>query len=410
MYSRTLAYLRQFEANLWILSAGWFVSALGFALSIPFIAIYFNAELGLSLTEIGIFFGVMAVIRSIFQAAGGEFSDRIDRRTILIQAQGLRSVALIMIAVSIAMNLGFWPIAIFLAINSIFGAIFQPVANAMVSDILPQKKRLDGFAITRSASNLGWAVGPAMGGFLAHQSYAVLFLIAAVVTAISSLVFAFFLKSVPYDKAVSKFAFSDLIAVKDDPILAIHLALTFILFLVVAQLIAPFSLYAVQIAGISEVQLGFLFGLNGLMVAVAQVPVTRLFAGMRLTTQLIIGSVIYAVGYSLMGFGSAFAFFFVTIFIVTIGEITMSPPSLALASRMAPPGRMGRYMGLYGFVTAAGWSFGPLYGGIILDYLAHDSPAIAWIAISSLAIFSAIGYFLYQKKLSVKIDGPDTTG
>jgi len=408
MLSRLLAYVRQFDSNFWILSAGWFVSALGFALSIPFISIYFNAELGLSITEIGIFFGVMAVIRSVFQGIGGEISDRIDRRVILIQTQAIRSVALMMLAISIAMNWGFWPISIFLTINSIVGAIFQPVANAMVSDILPQSKRLDGYAITRSASNLGWAVGPAMGGFLAHQSYAILFLIAAVVTTIASIVFQVFLKSVPFEKAANKFRLSDLIAIKNDPIFARHTILTFILFLVVAQLIAPFSLYAVQIVGISEIQLGFLFGLNGLMVVLAQVPVTRLLSGTRLTTQLIIGSLIYAAGYSMMGLVSTFALFTIPIIIVTIGEITMSPPSLTLTSRMAPRGRTGRYMGIYGFVTAAGWSFGPLYGGIILDGLAHDSPLAAWVTISSLALVSAWGYYLFQRKLSEKIDRPET--
>jgi MFS family permease len=410
MFARALAYARQFDINLWVLSAGWFVSALGFALSIPFISIYFNAELGLSITEVGIFFGVMAVVRSIFQGIGGELSDRTDRRKILIQSQGIRSVALMMMAVSIAMNWGFWPVSIFLTINSIFGAIFQPVANAMVSDILPQSKRLDGFAITRSASNLGWAVGPAMGGFLAHQSYSTLFIIASIVTAVSSMVFQFFLKSTPYEKSSNKFRMSDLIAVKDDPNLATHLVLTFILFLVVAQLIAPFSVYAVQIVGLSEVQLGFLFGLNGLMVVVAQVPVTRLFSKTRLSTQLILGSLIYAVGYGIMGLVSTFSFFFLAIFIVTLGEITMSPPSLALASRMAPRGRMGRYMGLYGFVTAAGWSFGPLYGGVILDHLAHDNPVAAWITISSLGIVSAVGYMIFQRKLSDKLDCPNPSG
>ena len=352
------------------------------------------------------FFGVMAVIRSVFQAIGGEISDRMDRRVILIQAQAIRSVALMMLAISIALNWGFWPISIFLTINSIVGAIFQPVANAMVSDILPQSKRLDGYAITRSASNLGWAVGPAMGGFLAHQSYAVLFVIAAVITTIASVVFHIFLKSVPTEKAANKFKLSDLVAIKSDPIFGWHISLTFVLFLVVAQLIGPFSLYAVQIVGITEIQLGFLFSLNGLLVVLAQVPMTRFLSGTKLTTQLIIGSIIYAVGYSTMGLGSSFFFFMIPIIVVTIGEVTMSPPSLALASRMAPKGRMGRYMGIYGFVTAAGWSFGPLYGGIILDHLAHDTPFFAWVAISSLALLPAFGYYLFQRRLDAKIDRP----
>jgi len=253
-------------------------------------------------------------------------------------------------------------------------------------------------------------VGPAMGGFLAHQSYAVLFVIAAVITTIASVVFHIFLKSVPFEKAANKFKLSDLVAIKNDPIFAWHISLTFILFLVVAQLIGPFSLYAVQIVGITEIQLGFLFSLNGLLVAVAQVPMTRLLSGVKLTTQLIIGSLIYAIGYSMMGIFSTFLLFMIPITIVTIGEITMSPPSLALASRMAPKGRMGRYMGIYGFVTAAGWSFGPLYGGIILDHMAHGTPFYAWVTISSVALLSAFGYYLFQRKLDEKINRPGSIG
>lgn len=409
MSIRPIAFVRQFERNLWILSAGWFVSALGFALSVPFISIYFNEKLGLSITQVGIFFGVMAVVRAFFQAMGGEISDRFERRSLMVHAQWIRSVALGMIAVSIMQDWGFWAVSLFLIVNSVFGAIFQPIANAMVSDILPESQRLDGYAITRSAANLGWAVGPAMGGFLAAKSYSTLFVIAAIVTAMSSMVFHFYLESIPYEKAVDKFKMRDLIAIKDDPNLAKHSALTFILFLVVAQLIAPFSIYAVQIAGISEIELGYLFGLNGLMVVLAQIPMTRLLSKTRLTAQLIIGAIIYGVGYSMMGLESSFWYFAFIIIFVTFGEITMSPPSLALTSRLAPPGRLGRYMGIYGFVVAAGWSFGPLWGGVILDNLAFEKPGLAWVTIASLAFLSAFGYLLFQKKIGEKIDRPRST-
>ncbi|MCH7690989.1 MAG: hypothetical protein IIA17_08100 [candidate division Zixibacteria bacterium] len=71
MIARFFNFTKKFDKNLWVLSAGWFVSALGFALSIPFISIYFNARLGLSITEVGIFFGVMAIVRAVFQGIGG---------------------------------------------------------------------------------------------------------------------------------------------------------------------------------------------------------------------------------------------------------------------------------------------------------------------------------------------------
>ena len=95
-----------------------------------------------------------------------------------------------------AYHWGFWWIAALFTVNSIFGSIFMPAVNALVADMLPPEKRLDGYAVARSASNLGWAVGPAIGGFLAKTSYPSLFYSSAVLMLASALIFRFFL-SVP---------------------------------------------------------------------------------------------------------------------------------------------------------------------------------------------------------------------
>lgn len=403
MIKRAIDYISHFNSNLWILSLGWLVSAIGFAASLPFIAIYFNDEFGFSMTDIGLFFGVMAVVRALFQAIGGEVSDRMERRTMLIYSQFLRGAAFIGLAGSIYYELGFWWVAIFLLIHSIFGAIFQPVANAMVSDILPEKQRLDGYAITRSAGNLGWAMGPAIGGFLATSSYALLFLISAILTAISGLIMMLFLKSPETAKTLDKFRIKDLIAVKDDHNLAIHVSLQLILYLVVAQLIVPFSVYTVNIVGLSETELGYLFSLNGLLVVALQLPVTHFFSKYRLTSQISCGAFLYLIGYGLMGIFIGFEYFIIAIIIITFGEVFMSPPSLTLTSRLAPEGRIGRYMGIHGFFLAAGWSIGPLYGGYILDKYS-DQPMIAWFIISLMALVAMVGYMLFKRRLPLEYD------
>ncbi len=403
MFSRALIYTRQFDRNLWILSFGWFVSALGFAVSIPFIAIYFHSVLGLSMSQIGYFFGSMAVVRAVFQGMGGEISDRMERRQLMIRAQLARVVAFAGLAWSIAQGWGLWPIAGFLFVASASGAVFQPAANAMVSDILPEDKRIDGYAITRAAGNLGWAAGPALGGFLAAKSYAMLFAISAIVTIGSAVVFWFWLKSPDTTKVSDRFRLRDLLSIKDDKLMATHCLLIFCLYLVVAQLMAPFSVYAVNLIKISETQLGYLYTVNGLMVVFLQIPTMRLVSKWRFTSLLAIGGFIYAIGYGMIGLFPSFAFFIFAIMIVTMGEIFMSPPALALTAALAPKGRMGRYMGIYGLFVASGWSFGPLYGGMILEYLSENL-VLAWVAIASLAVISGAGYLVFRRILPDKID------
>jgi MFS family permease len=396
--SRIRVYLSQFNRSLGVLSVGLFVSSLGFSVSVPFIAIYFHSHLGMSLSRIGLFFGVMAVIRAFSQVIGGELSDYVGRRVLLVYSQIFRAAIFAFIALAISADWGFWAIGISFLLSSIFGSLFQPAASAMVADILPAEAQLDGYAATRSAGNLGWAIGPAIGGFVAEQSYGLLFAISAVITLVSVAVFWLFF---PIPKGALQrepFTLSDLVSVKNDPNLGAHCVLAFFLYLVVAQLIAPFSVYTVESAKIGKNELGFLYLLNGLMIVILQVPVTRLLSRFKFTMQMALGGFLYTVGYGMVGLHAGFSYFALTIAVVTAGEIFISPPSLALTSGLAPPGRIGRYMGIFGFFTTAGWSLGPVYGGVILDHLGGN-PGLAWVVISSLAALSGMGYLLFTRTL-----------
>jgi MFS family permease len=400
---QTREFLSTFNRDLWILSLGWFVGALGFAASVPFISIYFHEVLNMSMTQIGLFFGVMAIIRSISQAVGGELSDRIGRTPLLVHTQIVRAVTFVTLALAITYGKGFWWIATILGANTVAGAAFMPAVNAMVSDIVPREKRLDGYAVSRAAGNLGWAVGPMIGGFLAAHSYAILFHISAVLTLGSGMIFWLFLKIPRASTTSDRFRFSDLKELTRASSLAWHMVLILCLYLVVAQLVAPFSVYTVDMVGISKAQFGWLFFLNGFMVTVFQIPVTRLLSSLRFTRQLSLGALFYFVGYGSLGIFPSYFFFFVVIFVVTTGELIMSPPSLTLTSRMAPEGRMGRYMGVHGFFTTVGWSLGPLYGGLFLDHFKHQ-PETAWILIASLALVAAAGYGIFGRRIPSEYD------
>ncbi len=406
MFERFKTFLRQFPYSFWVLCLGWFVSAFGFGVSIPFVSIYFHSTLGVSIAGIGLFFGVLAVVRSIFQLIGGEIADRADRRHLMIAFQAVRAAAFGSTAVAVYSDWGFLAVAGTILLNSVFGALYQPVANAAISDILSAEKRLDGFAVVRSSVNLGWAAGPALGGILAAFSYGFLFVVSGMLTFASALVVFLFLRMPEIARSRERFRISDLVAVRQDPLLAIHAGLIFVLYMVHSQLIAPFSVYAVDMVKITEHQLGFLYTLNGLMVVSLQIPVTRLFSRVPLTAQMALGAAVYAAGYSFVGFCDRFLLFVLAVVVITAGEMVMSPASLTLTARLAPANRSGRYMGIFGFAVAGGWSFGPMIGGIILDAFG-DTHVLAWSLIGSLALVSAVGYGLFSRRLPARFNLPN---
>lgn len=394
-----------FDRRVYILGVGWLVTAAGFAMVIPFLSIYFHRELGISMSVIGAFFGLGAVLRAAPQPFAGWLSDRLGRVPVMGWSLVLRAATFIAVGFAIMHHAGFMAIAAIVSVNYIAGAVLHPATNAMVADLVEKRQRLSAFALLRIAGNLGWAIGPGLGGFVAHHSYSLLFMLAGIVSLISGVYFLLALRDVPSVQPQDRTAFklADMISLKKDPRLSEHCLVSFLLFLAVAQLVAALSVYSVESIGISQAQLGALYTINGLMVVLLQYPVSAFFEKYALTRQLTIGAVIYALGYGLVGFASGFTFLVMCMIIITTAEMIVSPPTLTLVANLSGPGKYGQYMGLYGFFQTAGWSLGPTLGGVLLDVFA-TRPMIMWLIIASLAIGASVLFRNFGRRLPNYVD------
>ncbi len=392
----------ELDKRVYILSLGWVVSSAGFAMVIPFMSIYFHEQMGLSMSAIGLFFGFTTILRAAPQPVAGWLSDRIGRVPIMGWSQILRSLTFVGVGYAIMVNSGFPLIAAFISFNYIFGAVLNPAANAMVADLVTKEQRVSAYAMLRIGGNLGWALGPALGGFVSDKSFSTLFYVAAVMTLISGIYFFFALKDIPKRNgpgAAADFKWRDIVMVRRDPLLLRHCLVSFVLFLVVAQLIAALSVYSVETVGISRAQLGTLYAINGFMVVFLQFPISSLFRRTSLTGQLTLGALIYSLGYFLVGLAPGFGFLVYCIVVITVAEMIISPPSLALVANLSPPEAYGRYMGIFGFFHMSGWSLGPTVGGFLLDFFAAK-PVLMWACISVLAMAASFLYYMFGRRLT----------
>jgi MFS family permease len=271
----------------------------------------------------------------------------------------------------------------------------------MIADVARREERTAAFSMLRIAGNLGWSIGPAMGGFLAHFSYSSLFFFSAVLNLISGIYFLVTLRDLPRSErtADAAFRFRDLLDLRRDRLILHHCAISFLVFLVMAQLIAALSVYTVDTIGITQAELGTLYTLNGLMVVVLQLPTSMAFRKCSLTRQLAIGSIVYAAGYLLVGIAGGYLTLFICMIVITMGEIITIPPALTLVTNLSPAGAYGRYMGMFGFFQTGGWSFGPTVGGILLD-LFPTRPLFTWGFIGGIALTAAALYLRFGRQLS----------
>ena len=416
--------LFQKDRRLLHLFLGRVLGSTGFSIVIPFLGLYLHGERHVAMSVVGSVFFVGALAGSLGQVVGGELTDRWGRKVVLVGSQLIRSGAFVGLGIAVMVHA---PIVWFFVLTSwsaIAGRAFEPPSGAMIADIALGARRAEYYAVLRIGGNLGWAIGPAIGGFLAALSYPSLFLIAAGVLFLAGVFMAFTVeetrphrvaRSLEIQEAttalpsstgtapLARLGLEELGQALRDAVFVRYCVISLVLFTVMAQLISTLSVYAVQWAGISKVQLGALYTLNGLMVVFLQLPVVRWLQPYRLTTALVAGSILYAVGYSMMGLGSGLAFLAMAMFVVTMGEIVTTPASMNLVANFSSVELRGRYMGVYGLFNSFGWSAGPLLGGVLID-VAAKRPMALWGPIGAVAFLAAAGYADLRRRLDSSVD------
>ena len=416
--------LFQKDRRLWHLFIGRLFASTGFSIVIPFLALYLHGTRGYPMSAVGLIFFVGALTGAAGQIVGGEWCDRAGRKVVLVWSQIIRSIAFLALGLAVTLHGPFFAFMALTSLSAFAGRMFEPPSGAMIGDMAEGERRAEAFGVLRIGGNLGWALGPAIGGFLAALSYASLFFVAAGVLLAAAILIALKVEETsprhrrraqgepaPIEEipAVGPtlpgrgFELSSIGDTLRDRVFLRYCLITLIFFTVMAQLMSTLSVYVVEWAHQSQVELGILYTLNGLMVVFLQFPVVRILTRFRLTTAMVVGSLLYVAGYAMMGMGSSFALLAAAMFVVTSGEIVASPASMNLVANFSSDQVRGRYMGVYGLFNSFGWSIGPLVGGVLLD-VAGGRPFLLWGPIAGLMLLAALGYWDLRRRIDPATD------
>jgi hypothetical protein len=104
----------------------------------------------------------------LFLLVGGSFSDRYDRRRLMISADLLRAVAIgVMGALSIGGVIELWHVAVLMALVGIGDAFFNPASTAITPDVVPEHELAQANALTGALRQMMVRlIGPALAGLV----------------------------------------------------------------------------------------------------------------------------------------------------------------------------------------------------------------------------------------------------
>ncbi|MDW5561908.1 MAG: MFS transporter [Methanomassiliicoccus sp.] len=397
---RSPSSLRGLDRRIWILAVGRIISATGYSIVMPFLAIHLNSDLGIPMGQVGAIYLFMAVAGASGQIIGGEVADRLGRRSVMWASMVLRGVVFIFLFAVMAISKDIWLISGLLLVSSLLGAMFDPASNAMVADLVVPGQRMEAYNLLRIGQNIGWTLGPLISGtMIVLLPFSYLFAVAAVTClGVGVVIFLKVADPARSEGPHVRFHPRDLAAIMRHRLFFVFCIATLPLGIVMGQMSSTFSVFAVEDAGITEVQIGYLYALSGIMVVALQFPMARLVSRYKMPNVLALGALLYAAGYAIIGLPGGIWLLVASMIITTLGENVISPSSNALVATLSPENERGRYMGAFGIFSSFGWSVGPAVGGVLYDAL-HTAPLALWGAVSLIALLSVLGY-LYLGRLS----------
>ncbi len=392
--SRSLNSIRrliaEYPRQFWLLFAGMLISAVGGSMVWPFLTIIVRQRLDIPLTTIGLLLALNSASALVATLIAGPVADRLGRKGVMVLS--LFASTGIYVAMSQASSLPAW--AALMVANGALNPLFRVGSDAMVADLLPPEQRSGAYALIRMSNNVGIAIGPAVGGFLAAVSYDWAFYAAAAASAAFGLLILFLATEtlpspqVEQGEGETNGGYGRLL--RDGRFLA-FCAVTTLAIVPSALVFVLLPVYGKEQYGVMESQYGFVMATNAVMVVLFQYTVTKRTKQFPPLPVMAVGSMFYALGVGSIALGTGFVHFLLSMAVITTGEMLMIPTGTTLAANLSPPDMRGRYMGFYGLTWRVGIGLGPVIGGFLNDQI---GPMAIWYGGLVAGLAAGLGYLV----------------
>lgn len=376
---------------------GMLISTVGASMIWPFLMIYVRSRVNLPLTQVASLMTINAMAGILAGFIAGPITDRVGRKWVMvISLIGVGSVYFFMSAAH-----SYLAFAILLTCSGSFNPLYRVGADAMLADLIPPDRRADAYALMRLSNNAGISIGPMIGGFLSTISFTITFICAGLGMIIYSLLLTFFaVETLPKHTLVPESfvkSFAGYIRVLRDTTF-----LTFIGAFILSQMCATMiwilmPVYANGIYKVPESQYGFIPTTNALMVVFLQIFVTRITKRYRPLPVMLVGTVFYALGVGSVALGHSFTGFWISIVIMTVGELILMPTSSTYVANLAPQDMRGRYMSVAGLTWNGAAAIAPVMGGYLNDNIA---PIATWYGGFAVGLLGIVVFYILSRRES----------
>ncbi|PLR39533.1 MFS transporter [Chimaeribacter californicus] len=363
--------LKSFPATVHALLFFTLIIRFSYFMAWPFIAVIMTQNYHMSPIVIGMAMTSSALISVVLGMYGGQISDRLGRRVILLLGCGFSAVGYITLAQATGMGL-------FITGLMIIGVCFawvDPPVRALMSDLLgDRRRRALALQMRYYLINVAAVFGPLVGIVFGLTSQKGTFLI----TGLTYLpFFVYVMLFIPKGKLLGEQPANSGPAVKlhqvmgiiaRDKIYIAALLCSFLCSVVFIHYEAVLPQYLLLLDGNAAVKLiTLILVTNACTVLVVQTFIVRFLAQINMPTRILLGGVIFAFSQlCFFSIRSTEIWLWLTATVVfSLGEAILMPNLNILLDQLAPAEHRGAYLGA-STLSTLGIAAGPLIGGVML--------------------------------------------
>ena len=370
----------------WLIWTGTLINRLG-GFVVPFLTLYLTTQREIPVSQAALMVSFFGAGSFIAQLTGGELTDRLGRRPVMLTSFLVTPAAMIVLGLSQAIPL----IAISTFAVGFFTDLYRPAVGAAIADLVPPESRTRAYGYNYWAINLGAAIAPVIAGLLAKYTYLALFIGDALTTFAFGLIVYFGIREtrpVEAEGAGSTTPRERLAQLKSEPILLLFSLLALFFGIVYMQ---GFVTLPVDMGshGLGPEQYGLAIAINGFLIVLISIPVSNIAGHWPRFEAMAASAVLLGLGFGFTALARSFPLFAISVGIWTLGEIAASAVAPAIIADLAPVKLRGLYQGIFGSSWGMAFFIGPLLGGWVFEHL---GAGLLWGGCLALGLLLALGF------------------
>ncbi len=380
-------------AAVWMLAGVLLVSRSGMMV-LPFLTLYLTQEWELTVERAGWVIATWSTAGIVGTYCGGWLCGRIGAIRVVLLSLLLSVPGFLVMPHCPSILL----LCLALAYQGVVMEAGRPACQTAATLLCPPEMHAKSLAVMRMALNLGFTVGPTVGGILAKIDFHLLFYVNAAFMLLGALIGALCFQ--PWRRAPllsdTETTVTETKPLRDKLFVG-YLALQFFAGLMFFQLLATMPLAWRDRYGFDEPLIGVMFAINTIVIVTLEMLLIRAINHIAPLRLIAVGTALVGVGFGMMAFGTSLVWAVATVLVWTAGEMLAAPYGATFVAQRSSARSRGAYMGYFAMCFSAANVAAPIIGTTL--YGIHpDLPWWCCLAMGSILPFGFLRLLSAQQR------------